>query len=366
MEFSGRLSAFPVGDILQWAANDRRTGALVVRRSRRQKRVYFRSGEVVACLTDEAAESYGQHLLLSGQLSEQNLIAALEHARRQGRRLGAALLELGILTPQTIQESLRCYIEDAVLDLFLWRDGVFFFQAEMPPAEDLLPDPISPVALGLEGARWIDETARMRSILVHDAMVLGPGPGWPGTPLSSLERRITRVIGRGRSLSDLHQEVRGSHFRFLEAIFGLAVRSVLDIKEIGEASDSSSREIRLYDLLLEEEKVAELLRTREHLIVPIEVLAGFHPAWAEPLPAAEMQRLPAVVRDFCAGFDGSRSLRELFSDNPSVLSQQLDGLLLLMRRGRLALLPASAGQLADQAQEKAEVTHGGFWKLFRR
>jgi len=33
MEFSGRLAAFPMGDLLQWAKNERRTGALVVRRS---------------------------------------------------------------------------------------------------------------------------------------------------------------------------------------------------------------------------------------------------------------------------------------------------------------------------------------------
>lgn len=362
MEFSGRLKAFPIGDILQWASHDRRTGALVVRRSRRQKRVYFRDGEVVACLTDEAAESYGQHLLLGGQLSELDLIAALEHARRSGRRLGTGLRELKVLTPEAIQETLRQYIEDSVLDLFLWSDGVFFFQAEMPPVEDLLPEPISTVGLGLEGARWMDEWARMRRILVHDDMVLGPGPAWPGTPQNELERRITRAVGAGRALRDLHRDVRGSHFRFLEATFGLAVRSVLDIKKIGEASPSSSREIRLYDLLLEEEKTDELLRAREHLVVPIEVLSGFHPVWAEPLPEAERRKLPPVLQEFGAGFDGNRSLRELFSTDPSILSQQLDGLLLLMRRGRLALLPTPPPRLPAAAAPPAEKRGSWFRK----
>jgi hypothetical protein len=70
MEFSGRLAAFPIGDILQWAHNDRRTGSLVVRRSGCEKRVFFRDGEIAACFSDDAAEFFGQHLLVTGQVDE--------------------------------------------------------------------------------------------------------------------------------------------------------------------------------------------------------------------------------------------------------------------------------------------------------
>jgi len=70
MEFSGRLAAFPPAELLQWAHHERRTGALVFRRSRRQKRVFFEKGEVVACLSDDPADYYGQHLQLYGYLTE--------------------------------------------------------------------------------------------------------------------------------------------------------------------------------------------------------------------------------------------------------------------------------------------------------
>lgn len=363
MEFSGRLIAFPIADILQWAATERRTGALVVRRSRREKRVYFRSGEIVACLTDQPAESFGQHLLLNGLLSEGQLIQALENAHRNGRRLGGALLEMKLLPSATIQDALRHYIQEVVLDLFLWRDGVFFFQAEMPPVENLLPQPIQVVGMALEGARWIDEVARIRRILIHDEVVMAPGPSWPGEKLSALERRIARGVGVKRSVQDLYAEVRGSHFRFLEAVYRLAVGAVLDIKEIGdERTVTASRELRLYDLLLEEETTDELLRTREHLIVPIEVLAGFHPVWAHALPPDEAAKLPAVLRQFSSEFDGRKSLRELFSTEPSVLSQQMDGLLLLMRRGRLALLPAPPADLDQSLSEKQGPATAKLWK----
>ena len=56
MEFSGRLASFPIAELLTWAANDRRTGALVLRRTSREKRIYFEGGEIVACLTDSTTE----------------------------------------------------------------------------------------------------------------------------------------------------------------------------------------------------------------------------------------------------------------------------------------------------------------------
>ncbi|HEY2739929.1 MAG TPA: DUF4388 domain-containing protein [Thermoanaerobaculia bacterium] len=129
MEFSGRLAAFPMGDLLQWAKNERRTGALVVRRSEREKRVYFHQGEIVGCLSDDPAEFYGQHLLVNGYLDDGQLFKALTHCTSHNIRLGAALRELEILPQDVIQRTLREQIEDSICDMFLWPRGLFYFQA---------------------------------------------------------------------------------------------------------------------------------------------------------------------------------------------------------------------------------------------
>ncbi|HVT58899.1 MAG TPA: DUF4388 domain-containing protein [Thermoanaerobaculia bacterium] len=91
MEFSGRLNAFPPSDLLQRALNDHRTRALVVRRSECEKRIYFHAGQVIACLSNDPAEYYGQHLLVNGYLDQNQLFEALTFrpgrprcARRRG------------------------------------------------------------------------------------------------------------------------------------------------------------------------------------------------------------------------------------------------------------------------------------------
>ncbi len=362
MEFSGRLAAFPVSDILQWAANDRRTGALVVRRARREKRIYFRDGEVVACISDDPAEYYGRHLLLQGHLDEGRLVKALTYCQKQGKRLGQGLRELGLLSPELIQETLRTQIEDTVCDLFLWRDGVFFFQAEVPPLEQILPEPIHTVGLVMEGMRWIDEHTRIRSVFIHDNVVLKRGVRWPGERLSPLQKRIAAgVDGRG-TLAELYREVKGSHFRFLEAAFDLAVREVLDIESVGEATAQTSHEIKLYDLLMEQAAEDQILEARDHLMVPVDLLADFYPVWVNELPAEARRALSPELQDFYGKMDGRRVLRELFSRDPSVMNQELDLLLRQLRERNVALLPKSLEQLEADARRRGEAPRRRWWQ----
>src|SRR5260370_34823612 len=119
MEFSGRLTAFPPSDLLQWALNDRRTGALVVRRSEREKRVYFQAGEVMTCLSNDPAEYYGQHLLLHGHLEQDQLFQALPYCTTRGVRLGPPRGELGLMTPEKVQRTLLAHTGATICDPFL-------------------------------------------------------------------------------------------------------------------------------------------------------------------------------------------------------------------------------------------------------
>jgi hypothetical protein len=365
MELSGRLTGFPPSDLLQWAAQEQRSGALVVRRSSREKRVYFRRGKVVACLSDDPAEHYGEHLLLAGSLDERQLVRALNHCAGSGSHLGQALVDLEILPPDTVRRTLRDRNRDAVCDLFLWKRGVFYFESEMPP-EGTAGDPIDALELILEGSRWIDEVARVRRVLVHDNVVLRRGSGWPPVEATARERRIAEAVGQGRTLADLYRRTRGSYFRFLISTFGLCFREVLDIAAVGEADPLDTAEMRIADLLLEqagEEEREQLSRRR--LGLPLDLLVRLHACWVQVPPEPERRELPTVLAELAAGLDGTRPLGDLLVAEPEARSQQLDFLQLELHRGRLALLPASPESLDFSGEGRGEPT--GWWRrLFSR
>lgn len=345
MEFSGRLTAFPPGDLLQWARNDRRTGALVVRRSSREKRISFRDGKVVSCLSDDPAEFYGQHLLLNGFVSEKDLIRALTHCGRSGQRLGLALQELAILTGDAVQQTLRSHIQDLVCDLFLWNRGVFYFEAEVPQDEEIGPLPVDTLHLSMEGVRWADEHERIRRVFIHDEIVLRRRPEASDRRLSPLEQWILGKVNDRRTLAQLYRATGGSYFRFLQGALALCVREVLDIAEVPpQLSVATTHEINLYDLMREQASEEQVLAMHRRTTVPMAALENLVPLWVGPPPAAEPG---AGLAARCAG-----QLR-LLDILPEDASRELDLLLQGLREGRVALLPAPLDELEAAAERGA-------------
>lgn len=367
MEFSGRLTAFPVSDLLQWAKNERRTGALIIRRSEREKRLYFHAGDVVGCLSNDPAEHYGQHLLLRGHLDDGQLFRALSHCTQNRTRLGVALQELKLLSPDAVQQTLRTHIEDLVCDVFLWPRGIFYFQAELPPDEEILPEAINVLGLIMEGTRWTDEASRMRRVLVHDDVVLRRGERWPGDgPLNPIERRIVELVDGQRTLGELYKRIHGSHFRFLQGAFRLCIAMVLDIEEVRDEAARSTHEISVYDLLLEQATEEQALVARRHMAVPLDLLERSYPVWVVGPAEEELKRIPARARDFYARFDGRTSLGEAFSSDPRARGREMDLLLLQLQKGRLALLPATIESLEEEADNRGQSAFQRWWRrVFR-
>ena len=337
-----------------------------MRRSGREKRIYFRDGEVVACISDDPAEYFGQFLLLSGHLSEGALVRALTACQKTGKRLGVALTELGILGPEVILGALQRQIQDLVCDVFLWPHGVFFFEAEMPPEQELLPEPLSPVVLAMEGSRWRDHYERIREVYVHDHIVLKPGVRWPGDSLAPLEKRIVREIDGHHDLTELFKLVRGSYFRFLEAAYDLAVREVLDIQEVRDETDTSSHELRLADLLVEQAAEEQVLFFRGHWALPIDLLGSFFPIWVRSLDPEAEKQLTERARDFYARFDGHSSLAAIFSTDAHERNRQMELLIEQLRKGAIALLPASLDELDREAEAQHEPAPRRWWQRLTR
>lgn len=363
MEFSGRLAAFPIGDLLQWAHNDRRTGALVVRRREHEKRIYFEDGEVASCFSSDAAEFFGQHLLVNGLVDEATLVRALTLCQQEGRRLGEVLDSLGILRREAMLDALRRQIQELVCDVFLWRHGVFFFEAAMPPRAELLPETLSSVALAMEGARWRDEYERIRRVFVHDDVVLGPGTHFPGEGLTPLERRIVRAMRDEITVTELYELVGGSYFRFLEGAFGLAVREVLDIRDVGEDARSSSREIRLTEMLVEQAAEEQVLFFRGRLACPPEVMEKFYPVWVRPPAEPPRAASAAALRELWLAIDGETELGALFAGADAIRAQRIEQVSHWLREGALALLPVRVSELERSGPDDRRTP---WWQRFKR
>lgn len=353
MELSGRLTSFPIAEILHWSHNDRRTGSLVVRAAGREKHIFFQDGQIINCTTDDPSEFYGQFLLLAGYLDQTTLYRCLSLCKERGQRLGEVLLDEKLMELTDIQRTLRFHVEDVICDIFLWDHGVFFFRSQSLPMENLLAEPIATLGLALEGSHWVDEFQRMRQSLPDDHIVLkgvDHGGHPPSEDLKPRQRRILREVDGVRRLEALYGAIHGSFYRFLKATHELLEMGWIEIAHQAQTLHRRQKDAGLDDLLWE--VAAREQATERHHLVALGDLEHYVPLWVRPPSEEEKQRMPEAVRDFYRRFDGRSALSDLLAEDEMEWHRQVELLMLQIGKKALALLPAPLDELRRETRRR--------------
>ncbi len=209
MSFAGNLKTVGFGDVLQLISTGRRTGALILKRPHRGKKIYFRTGDIIAAAseppTDE--ERLGQLLLRKGMISVEDLEKALKRQKSTGRRLGQILVELGTMGKDDIVNALRLQVEEVVYGVFGWTDGEFHFaEGEKPEASQILVE-LNTLSVMMEGARRFDEYVGIASTLPDEETVLRfiPSPHLKDSEivLSAEDIDVLSAVNGQRSVAEI-------------------------------------------------------------------------------------------------------------------------------------------------------------------
>jgi Domain of unknown function (DUF4388) len=173
MGLVGRIEDVRLAEILQVVSGSRKTGTLVLKNeSGASAVVVFDKGKVIQAATNDLRDSLGSLLFVKGLADERGLRSALEVQRgpKQGMRLGQVLIEMGILTPEKLEETIRKHIENLVCMLLKWEKGSFSFETGRPALDEefeavtrdlLIDDGLSTEYLLVESARLLDESNRI-------------------------------------------------------------------------------------------------------------------------------------------------------------------------------------------------------------
>lgn len=163
----GRLD-LTVPDLLQILSFCMKTGKLRLSRLGNYGEIGFKKGKVIYATSSTTRNTLGEILITQKHLTEKSLMAALElqHLSAQNKRLGAILVEKGLVTHAALQEAVQHQIELVILEFLHWDTGFFRFEmADVFTDDDIMLDAqefivkvgISPEHLLLEGMRDQDE-----------------------------------------------------------------------------------------------------------------------------------------------------------------------------------------------------------------
>jgi hypothetical protein len=207
MSFTGNLVTVSFPDLLQLISTGGKTGMLSITKTNQKKEIYFSKGDIIyATSTNNEDELLGTLLLRRGKISKLDLQRSLSHHKMSGKKLGAVLVELKLVTPEELRECLNWQVEEIVYNLFAWESGEFEFTDDQMPSPDQITTQLNTVNVIMEGTRRIDEWMEIQKGLPQDNIILqvNPFPKVEGEiSLSAEEFQIFTLINGERALPDI-------------------------------------------------------------------------------------------------------------------------------------------------------------------
>ena len=129
MSFAGNLKTISFPDILQLIGTGKKTGQLLATHASQRKELFFRNGNLISASSSNTEEDMiGNLLLRKGKITKTDLQKAVSLQKQSGRRIGAIMLELGLLNKAELTQYLKTQVEEIVYNLFSWSEGEFSFQ----------------------------------------------------------------------------------------------------------------------------------------------------------------------------------------------------------------------------------------------
>jgi hypothetical protein len=160
MALEGTLRDFSFADILQLISLQRKTGVLTLRTEENLVTVSFQEGCIVGAstLNQHTEDMIGLILMKRGEITEQELDAALRRQEETLQRLGRILIDHHVVPIDTVRVALQQQILQIVYRVFRWSDGEYHFSQEtdIDYDRDLL-QPMAADSIIMEGARMTDE-----------------------------------------------------------------------------------------------------------------------------------------------------------------------------------------------------------------
>jgi tetratricopeptide (TPR) repeat protein len=108
----------------------RKSGMLTLHRGPDRRGFRFRRGNIVHADTSVKEDRMGELLVRHGRLTAPDLKRAIGFAVRDGKRLGAVLVELGLFPADQIEDALAMHVHEILSKVFSWRDGTYEFTPE--------------------------------------------------------------------------------------------------------------------------------------------------------------------------------------------------------------------------------------------
>ncbi len=149
----GNLSETSFAELLSEFYREKANGALLLRRNKLKKIVYFKNGYPTFIKSNLLNECLGKVMVKEKMITEGECEESIQMMKESKRQQGTVLIEMGCISPHNLQYALETQLQVKLFDIFAWEDGDYQYnpKTSAPPTTVSLDG--SAAALIYEGVR---------------------------------------------------------------------------------------------------------------------------------------------------------------------------------------------------------------------
>jgi hypothetical protein len=231
----GSLSETSVADLCRGLADAGSTGTVEIDHPDGNGAIVFRRGRIVVAGSPAPRARLGDRLVNAALLSPEQLEQALADQRSDpGRpKLGALLVERGLVTRDAIRVFVQEQILDALFEVFPWAEGTYRFDpTPLIDEEERLPVELTVDQMLVEVSRRHSEWDQIRGVIADlDAVpTFATGGSNAAASLEPDEFAVLASVDGSRTVRELAEDLGYSEFEAARIVYGLVLLGVVGIE----------------------------------------------------------------------------------------------------------------------------------------
>jgi hypothetical protein len=224
----GSLHLLPLVELVELLARRKASGDLACERGSVKKSVTLVGGVAVGAASNDPREYLGQLLINFGHIDEEQLAKAFETQQQTKVKLGRVLAMVGLVSPQTVRETLALKIRETLLDVFVWDSGFFTLDQGPAPAPDDLDAavPLSDISREAEFRATAWQAFRAAFPSGAAALELDDGAA-EGIDPKSVDGRLLKLSREGKTIDEIGLALHATDFHLYQRLYALHRRGAV-------------------------------------------------------------------------------------------------------------------------------------------
>ena len=223
MALEGTLKDFGLPDVLEFIAQNRKTGVLRVQGKGNAATIGFAEGQIIGAAYEEKGkhEPLAEYLIRSGKLPQEKVMQILDMATTTQFPFEEILLKGGYLKEEDLTELIRFKIQDIMDELFSWKQGTYTFDPEGKLySESKFHVTLKTEGLIMEGLRRLDEWPRIQEAFPSMSVVLRKKENPVlEVQLTQDEAQVAKLLATDQTVKGIIDKSGIGKFRTLAALF---------------------------------------------------------------------------------------------------------------------------------------------------